>query len=48
MFTGSVPDEADGILRAIKILSTPSFGGGVKLTAPYHKISRHVKNPFEV
>jgi hypothetical protein len=48
MFTGSVPDEVDGILRAMKILSTSSFGGEVKPTAPYHKISRHVKNPFEV
>jgi hypothetical protein len=42
------PAEGDGFLRAIKILSTPSFGGKVKPLAPCRKILRHVKVPFEV
>jgi hypothetical protein len=28
------PGQGDGFLRAIKISSTPSFGGEVKLEAP--------------
>jgi hypothetical protein len=35
----------DGFLRAIKIRSTPSFGGEVKPLAPCHKTLRHVKEP---
>jgi hypothetical protein len=30
--------EDNGLLRAIKIRSTTSFGGGVKPSAPCHKI----------
>jgi hypothetical protein len=37
------PGQGDGFLRLIKIRSTPSFGGDVKLEAPRHKILRHVK-----
>jgi hypothetical protein len=37
-----------GYLMAIKICSTPSFGCEVKLDIPRRKISRHVKDPFEV
>ena len=33
-FAGSNPTEAVGFLRAIKILSTPSFGREVKLSVP--------------
>jgi hypothetical protein len=33
-----------GFLRAVKIRSTPSFGGEVKPSAPC-KILRHVKDP---
>jgi hypothetical protein len=33
----------DGFLRAIKILSTPSFGRGVKQLAPCRNFLRHVK-----
>jgi hypothetical protein len=28
--------------------SAPSFGGEVKMSAPYRKILRHVKEPLEV
>jgi hypothetical protein len=42
------PGRGDGFLTAIKILSMPSFGGEVKLSAPCCKILRHVKNDFEV
>jgi hypothetical protein len=34
MFMGSNLPEGDRFLRAIKIRSTPSFGGEVKLTPP--------------
>jgi hypothetical protein len=37
----------DGLLRAIKIRSTPSFGEEVNPEDPCRKVSRHVKNPFE-
>jgi hypothetical protein len=37
-----------GFLRAIKIHSTPSFGGEVKLEAPRYKILRHVKRHLQV
>jgi hypothetical protein len=42
------PSRGDGFLRAIKVRSTPSFGGELTSSAPCHKISRHVKNSFEV
>jgi hypothetical protein len=34
--TGSNPAEGDGLLMAIKIHSTTSFGGEVKPSAPCH------------
>jgi hypothetical protein len=40
---GFNPSRDDGFLRAIRIRSTPSLGGEVKLSAPCHKILRHVK-----
>jgi hypothetical protein len=36
---GLKPPRGDGFLRALKIRSTPSFGGEEKQEAPYHKIS---------
>jgi hypothetical protein len=47
-FAGSNPAEGDGILMAVEIRSTTSFGEEVKPPAPHRKISRHVKIPFEV
>jgi hypothetical protein len=47
-FAVSNPTEDDGILRATKIRGTISFGGEIKPSAPNRKISRHVKEPFEV
>jgi hypothetical protein len=45
---GIKPDRGDGLSRAIKIRSMPSFGGrGVKPSAAC-RILRHVKNHFEV
>jgi hypothetical protein len=42
------PSRGDGLLRAIKIRSTPSFGGEVKPEAPRRKILRHInKNTSE-
>jgi hypothetical protein len=38
------PGQGDGFLRAIKIRSTPSFGGEVKPEVPCRKILRHVKD----
>jgi hypothetical protein len=38
------PSRGDGFLRAIKIRSTPSFGGEVKREVPCRKILRHVKD----
>jgi hypothetical protein len=40
---GSNSAEDDGLLRAIKIRSTPSFVGEVKPEPPCRKILRHVK-----
>jgi hypothetical protein len=40
---GSIPAEGDGFLRAIKVRSTPSFGGEVKPLAPCDKILKNVK-----
>jgi hypothetical protein len=37
-----------GFLRAIKVRSTPSFGGEVKPEAPCHNILRYVKNYLQV
>jgi hypothetical protein len=39
--------KVDGFLRMTEIHSTSSFGGGVKLSVPFHKILRHVKEPYE-
>jgi hypothetical protein len=35
-FAGSNPTEYDGFLRVIKISSSTSFGGEVKLSVPCH------------
>jgi hypothetical protein len=35
--------QGDGLLRTIKIRSTPSFGSDVKLEVPCREILRHVK-----
>jgi hypothetical protein len=45
---GLKPDRGDGFVRAIKIRSTPAYGGEVKPSAPYRQILRYVKDPFEV
>jgi hypothetical protein len=45
---GSNLAEGNCFLRVIKIYSTFSFGGEVKLSAPFCKILRHVKDPVEV
>jgi hypothetical protein len=42
---GFKPGRGDWILRAIKIRSTPSFGGGLK-PVPCRKILLHVKDPL--
>jgi hypothetical protein len=42
-FCGFKPGRSDGFLRAIKILSTTSFGREVKPSAPCRKILRQVK-----
>jgi hypothetical protein len=47
-FAGLNPTEDDGILRAIQIRSTTSFGGKVKPSVPYRKILRYVKEPCGV
>jgi hypothetical protein len=47
-FAVSNPPEDDGFLSAIKICSTTYFGEEVKPSVPCRKISRNVKNPFEV
>jgi hypothetical protein len=44
---GSNLAEDYGFLRAIKIRSTPSYRGEVKLSSQF-KISWHVKEPFDV
>jgi hypothetical protein len=38
----------DGFLRAIKIRSTPFFGGKVKWEVPCRMILRHVKHNLQV
>jgi hypothetical protein len=43
---GLNPAEDETFLRAIKMRGTTSFGGEVKPSAPCHKISRHVKEPY--
>jgi hypothetical protein len=40
------PGRGNGFLRAIKISSTPSFGGEVKPQIPYRKSLRHFKDPL--
>jgi hypothetical protein len=40
------PGQGDGFVRVIKICSTPSFEGEVKLEAPYHKILQHIKELY--
>jgi hypothetical protein len=47
-FAGSNPAEDDGFLRAIKIYSTTSFGGDIKLSVPSHKILWHLKNVYSI
>jgi hypothetical protein len=42
------PGRGRWILRAIKIRSTTSFGGEVKLSVPCRKILRHVKDPYSM
>jgi hypothetical protein len=44
-FAGSNPAEDEGLLMAIKIRSTTSFGGEVKPSAPCRNILWHIKNP---
>jgi hypothetical protein len=44
-FAGSKTAEDNGFLRGIKIQSTPSFRGEVKLLAPFRKILQHDKDP---
>jgi hypothetical protein len=46
-FSDSNPAEDDGLLRAIKISSTTSFGGVVKLSAPRHFYGT-LKNPRSI
>jgi hypothetical protein len=41
---GVKPGRSYGFLRAIKIHSTPLFGGEVKPSAPYRKIYGMLKN----
>jgi hypothetical protein len=41
------PSQGDGFLRMIKIHSTSTARGEVKLEAPCHKILRHVKELYE-
>jgi hypothetical protein len=39
--------QGDGVLRSIKVCSTPSFGWEVKPEVPCHNISWHVKDPLK-
>jgi hypothetical protein len=48
MFAASNPAKGNGFIRAIKVPSTPSFGGEVKPSVPCWKILWHIKEPFEV
>jgi hypothetical protein len=43
---GFRPGRGDGLLRAIKIRSTPSLGWEVKPEVPCRKILQRVKNPL--
>jgi hypothetical protein len=45
---GFKPGRGSGFLRAIKICSTLSFRGGVKLLAPCCEIFQHVKIHYKV
>jgi hypothetical protein len=45
--TGSNPAEDDGLLKAIKIRSTPSSGGEVKPSVTCRKILLHIKESYE-
>jgi hypothetical protein len=45
---GFKPGRGDGFLRAIKILSTPSFQGDVKPEVTCRKILQRVKDPCVV
>jgi hypothetical protein len=47
MFVGSNPAEGDGLLSAIRIRNTPSFGGEIKPQAPFRKSSQHVEILYE-
>jgi hypothetical protein len=40
--------EDDRFVIAIKICSTTSLGGKVKLAVPCHQILRHVKEPYSM
>jgi hypothetical protein len=44
---GFKPSCGDGLLRVIKLCSTPSFRGAVRLEAQSCKILWHVKNPHK-
>jgi hypothetical protein len=44
---GFEPGEGEGVLRAIKIHSTPSFGWEVKPEVPCRKVLRHFKGLFK-
>jgi hypothetical protein len=46
-FVGWNLAKDDGFLTAIKIRSTTSFGGEVKLAVPCRKIIRHVEEPYK-
>jgi hypothetical protein len=41
------PGQDDGFLSAIKISSTPCFGGEVKPKAPCRRILRHIKERYQ-
>jgi hypothetical protein len=43
---GFKPDDDDGFLRAIKVRSTTSFGGKVKLEVPCRWILRHITENY--
>jgi hypothetical protein len=45
---GIKPGRGDWFLMAIKIRSTPSFGGKVKLKAPCRKILWHIENQLQI
>jgi hypothetical protein len=45
---GFKPDLGDGLLRAIKMFSTPYFGWEVRPEIPCRKILWHVKHPLSI